>query len=164
MFECNTSLVYFIPQKFNSKNMCQQPLSSTSPIYVSKISKLLQNKWKFVNCTLFSTIFFTCSLFWICLTWNNSCLTSNNIITKYKLYTKHTNILPNNTLEHYKRRTSMEVHPKRASWDLLGSQKSPSLYTKFMIDGHLYNLEVDTGSFLTWFRCDYKSYQVTKIM
>jgi hypothetical protein len=62
------------------------------------------------------------------------------------------------------RQIGVEKHPKTTSWDLLGSMKSPSLYTKFVIDGQLFNLEVDTGSFLTWFRCDYKLYQVTNIM
>jgi len=143
--------------------MCHQPLLLASHVHVSKKPKIPQNNMNF-NCGLFSTICIICVLTWVCLTRQNSNPITYNNISKYELYAKQTNILPNNILKRYKRQTSMETFPKKASWDLLGSMKSPSLYTKFVIDGKSFNLEVDTGSFLTWFRCDYKSYQVTKII
>jgi hypothetical protein len=92
--------------------------------------------------------------------WNSSHF---NSISESGLYVKHTNALPNNTLIARERRMQIS-RPKEALWDLLASPKSPSLYTKFNIDGEIYNLEIDTGSFLTWFRCNYKSYQVTNNM
>ncbi|KAG0627200.1 hypothetical protein M758_2G181500 [Ceratodon purpureus] len=129
----------------------ERPIVTTWRINGSNLLKHAQNKLNF-PCALFSTMFI---LWWIQLIWNSSHF---NIVGRHGLYVKHTNALSKSTLAANERRMHIS-NPRKASWDLFGSPKSPSLYTKFNIDGEVYNLEIDTGSFLTWFRCNYKLYQ-----
>ena len=144
-------------EKLIRVDVCQQrPIVTTWRINGSNLLKHAQNKLNF-PCALFSTMFI---LWWIQLIWNSSHF---NIVGRHGLYVKHTNALSKSTLAANERRMHIS-NPRKASWDLFGSPKSPSLYTKFNIDGEVYNLEIDTGSFLTWFRCNYKLYQVTNII